>query len=214
MARAVICRHALRADVEHAPGAVAITWDPDDPDLAVVGHQQADWTALRLASYEVDVVLTSPHRRTLETAEHIGDTTGAPVRLIPSLCEILRADWYGVDYTFSGGLTLATCPSGASTYPEMTKAMTLLRLKRLVAWMEKEYGGASVVAVTHGGVILDLVREFIPDAPATPFPPSAYSHVVRLGREYHLLEHGAISYPVELASEEHFGDDGPDPRQK
>ena len=63
--------------------------------LNVLGHRQAAWAADRLASRQVDAILSSPLERTRETAEVIAARLGVDVKIDPALEELDFGSWSG-----------------------------------------------------------------------------------------------------------------------
>lgn len=73
-------RHALPERRENTDG-------PADPALAPEGHRQAELMAKYLASERIDAVYTSPLKRAMETAEHVGRAFGLPTTVVDGLAE-------------------------------------------------------------------------------------------------------------------------------
>src|SRR5262252_759820 len=70
-----------------------------DIPLTSVGLEQAAAVAARLAERGgIDVVLTSPLRRTLRTAEVVADAVGVPLAVDPDLVETDFGEWEGLTF--------------------------------------------------------------------------------------------------------------------
>ena len=65
----LLIRHALPIRIEGAEGAA-------DPPLAELGRRQADALAEHLVDEGVDVLVTSPMRRAIETAAPVAERLG------------------------------------------------------------------------------------------------------------------------------------------
>jgi glucosyl-3-phosphoglycerate phosphatase len=67
-----------------------------DPPLDEVGRAQAYEVALLVAALVSDVIVSSDARRAAETAAHLGDLTGLPIRADPRLRERSLGHWEGL----------------------------------------------------------------------------------------------------------------------
>src|SRR3989442_15884132 len=82
-------RHAARERI--APG----TGFPADQSLTARGREQAERLAAWLALEPIDVVLSSPQRRAIETAEPVARAHGLDVQVVVGLGEYdVQADSY------------------------------------------------------------------------------------------------------------------------
>ena len=79
---------------------IGLTNDPD-ASLTDLGHQQAETVATQLAGKSVSIILSSPFRRTLETAHPLCLQTNQKVEIFPDVCEWSHKDCGGMD-TFVG----------------------------------------------------------------------------------------------------------------
>ena len=144
----------------------------DDPGLNVDGRAQvqavADWLAV-LAD-EIDAVVSSPLRRTQETAAIIAEVMGKQVEIEDGLAEAAFGTWDGLTFTevqenhpddldaWLGGLDVAPTGGGES-FVEVDRRVRRTR-DRLIA----TYPGKTVLAVTHVTPIKVLVKLAL-DAP-------------------------------------------------
>ncbi|MGZ8743340.1 MAG: bifunctional RNase H/acid phosphatase [Nocardioides sp.] len=144
----------------------------DDPGLNADGraqvHATADWLAA-LAD-EIDVVVSSPLRRTQETAAIIAETLGKEVEVADGLAEAAFGTWDGLTFAevqdnhpddldaWLGAVDVAPTGGGES-FVEVDKRVRRTR-DRLIA----TYPGKTVLAVTHVTPIKVLVKLAL-DAP-------------------------------------------------
>jgi probable phosphoglycerate mutase len=144
----------------------------DDPGLNADGraqvHATADWLAA-LAD-EIDAVVSSPLRRTRETAAIIAETLGKQVEVEDGLAEAAFGTWDGLTFAqvqdnhpddldaWLGAVDVAPTGGGES-FVEVDRRVRRTR-DRLVA----TYPGKTVLAVTHVTPIKVLVKLAL-DAP-------------------------------------------------
>jgi len=144
----------------------------DDPGLNADGraqvHATADWLA-PLAD-EIDVVVTSPLRRTQETAAIIADTLGKAPEVEDGLAEAAFGTWDGLSFAevqeqhpddleaWLGGMDVAPTGGGES-FADVDR-----RVRRTRDRLVSAYPGQAVLAVTHVTPIKVLVRLAL-DAP-------------------------------------------------
>ncbi len=137
-----------------------------DPQLNADGRAQvravADWLAP--LGDEIDVVLTSPLRRTRETADIIADRLGHSVEVEEGLAEAAFGTWEGLTFhevqqaypddldAWLGALDVAPGGHGDS-FQEMDR-----RVRRTRDRILGGYPGKAVLAVTHVTPIKLLVR--------------------------------------------------------
>lgn len=143
----------------------------DNPALSEEGRAQiaeaAEWlTELR---DHISVVVSSPVRRTRESAEIIAEKLGLPVEEEPGFAEMEFGDWDGMTFTEVGekdkaGLEawfadMAASPPGGESFLAV-QARVLDALARLL----KKHAGKTVVLVSHVTPIKTLVAHAV-DAP-------------------------------------------------
>ncbi len=137
----------------------------DDPGLNADGRAQvravADWLAP--LGDEIDAVLTSPLRRTRETAEIIAERLGHEVDVEDGLAEAAFGTWDGLTFreveqqypddldAWLGSLDIA--PGGGDSFADMDKRVRRARDRILSA-----YPGKAVLAVTHVTPIKLMVK--------------------------------------------------------
>jgi len=145
----LLIRHGLPVRVERDDGA------PADPPLSDEGRGQAQRMARWLAAHPIDVLIASPLRRAIETAQPLAVAKGLEVGLergvreldaesdhyIP-LEELREQDYDAWREAMAGGLY-------AGVDVESFRAAVVDALERIIA----AHRGRSVAVVCHGGVI-------------------------------------------------------------
>jgi probable phosphoglycerate mutase len=130
---------------------------PADPALTARGREQAERLAAWLATEPVDVVLSSPQRRAIETAEPIARAHGLEVQVTQGLIEY---DAHSDSYIPMEELRATNDPHLMAMYEgrweefgaepaEVFRARVTTTVDEIVA----AHPGRRVVAVCHGGVI-------------------------------------------------------------
>jgi probable phosphoglycerate mutase len=128
-----------------------------DPPLSDLGLHQAAVAAPRIGA--VDVVAASPLDRARTTADVIAEVIGiGPAVLDGGLVERDVGDWSGltraqIDERWPGYLADGRRPMGWEPDDDVV-ARALDALARL----EEEYRGATIVVITHGGLIGAIER--------------------------------------------------------
>jgi len=136
-----------------APG----TGVPADPPLTARGRDQAERLAAWLAVEPIDVVLSSPQRRAVETADPIARAHDLDVQVVAGLVEY---DVQSDSYIPMEELRATDDPKLAAMYEgrweEFGGESTETFRARVVATLDEvvaAHPGRRVVAVCHGGVI-------------------------------------------------------------
>jgi 2,3-bisphosphoglycerate-dependent phosphoglycerate mutase len=136
-----------------APG----TGVPADPRLTARGREQAERLAAWLALEPIDVVLSSPQRRAIETAEPVARAHGLDVRVVQGLVEY---DVQSDSYIPMEELRATRDPQLAAMYEgrweDFGAESTETFRSRVAATLDEvvaAHPGRRVVAVCHGGVI-------------------------------------------------------------
>jgi probable phosphoglycerate mutase len=130
---------------------------PADPPLTARGREQAERLAAWLAVEPIDVVLSSPQRRAIETAEPIARAHGLEMQVVEGLVEYdVRSD----SYIPMEELRATRDPQLAAMYEGRwedfgAESADTFRI-RVAATLDElvsAHPGRRVVAVCHGGVI-------------------------------------------------------------
>ncbi len=143
-----------------------------DLDLTAEGERQARQAAGRIAQLgPVDAVVSSPLRRTRQTAQQIADRLRLPVQVEDGLVETDFGDWDGYTYDevrqrWPDELQRwladpAVAPPSGESFDTVTRRVRRARDRILAA-----HAGTTVVVVSHVTPIKVLVRLAL-DAPAT-----------------------------------------------
>lgn len=123
-----------------------------DPPLSDHGRQQA--VAAAGAVGTVDAVVSSPQVRALETATIISEAIGVgPVQLVEDLRERNAGIWSGlttseIEAQWPGWIDSPRRPDGWEPDDEV-----LARARGALGAIHDELGGATLLVVSHGGVI-------------------------------------------------------------
>jgi len=130
---------------------------PADPALTARGREQAERLAAWLAYEPVDVVLSSPQRRALETAAPIARAHGISVEVVQGLTEY---DAQSDQYIPMEELRATNDPQLTAMYEGRweefgaeSAAAFRARVASTVDEIVAAHPGRRVVAVCHGGVI-------------------------------------------------------------
>jgi broad specificity phosphatase PhoE len=156
MLRAYVVRHAQ----SQANKDARLSSAEPGPELTELGHRQARHVGESLADQGIEAIYSSPLRRTLATAEHIGTLLGIDVRVLPDLREFGLGDWEGRAGTdrdvadhpvFASWLrreALEQRFQGGESGHELEE-----RVRRALAHVSAEVVSGSVVLVSHGGLM-------------------------------------------------------------
>jgi broad specificity phosphatase PhoE len=126
-----------------------------DPPLSDLGRRQALNAAPRIGS--VDVIVSSDLQRALETAQIMSTSLGVgPVVVEPGLRERDAGAWSGltaeqIDAGWPGFREDGRRPEGWESDADL-----LLRVGAALDRIDREYAGADILVVTHGGVVYAL----------------------------------------------------------
>jgi probable phosphoglycerate mutase len=135
-----------------------------DPGLAEEGRNQvratADW--LSPLAEEIDIVVSSPVRRTRESAEIVGARLGKEIRIEDGLAEMEFGSWDGLTFAelrerhpdeLDAWLGSMDEPAGGGESFRVVERRVLASLDRLL----EEYAGRTVLVVSHVTPIKVLV---------------------------------------------------------
>ncbi|MEV5001681.1 bifunctional RNase H/acid phosphatase [Nocardioides sp. LML1-1-1.1] len=136
----------------------------DNPALSEEGREQAAEVAAWLVELKesIDAVVTSPVRRTRETAEAVASALGLPLTEEPGFAEMEFGEWDGMTFTEVAErdqermeawfADMAVAPPGGESFLEVRERV-LAGLDRLL----DEHAGRTVVVVSHVTPIKTLV---------------------------------------------------------
>ncbi len=159
--RLILVRHA---EAEGNKDRIFHGWT--DGDLTEKGHMQAALVAERLKDEPIDVIYSSPLKRTLKTAEYIAKQKNLPVIATDKLKEINGGEWEGVEFkklpvlwpeeynTWENKPHLHRMPGGE------TMAEFQQRIINEVESILKSNPGKNICIVTHGTAIRSIICYF------------------------------------------------------
>ena len=118
----------------------------DDAPLNDTGKRQVKETAQNLKSETFDVILTSPYKRAVETAEIINKELHLPVVVLDELCE---RDGGGIDEkTWHEAFNFdSQVPFNGESVTEFFE-----RVYGVIEKIKQDYAGKKALVVSHGGV--------------------------------------------------------------
>jgi probable phosphoglycerate mutase len=172
----LLIRHALPIRIEGAEGAA-------DPPLAELGRRQAEALAEHLVDEGVDVLVTSPMRRALETAAPVAERLGLEPQVVDGIAEFDRgSNWYiPIEELRAAGdprwLSYLDEHWGTDAADDPTgfRAGVVASVEEIVA----AHPGAKVAAVAHGGVLNAYVAHVLQTPLGGVFEP-AYTSITRI----------------------------------
>lgn len=172
----LLIRHALPVRVEAADGAA-------DPALSDLGIEQAAALAAELVDEGVDVLLTSPLRRAVETAAPVAEALGLVAEIVDGLAEFDRdSNWYiPIEELRAAGdprwKSYLDDHWGTDTGldPAGFRATVVRSVEDVIA----AHPGRKVAAVAHGGVINAYVAHVLQTPMPGVFEPT-YTSITRV----------------------------------
>lgn len=126
-----------------------------DPPLSDHGRNQAFHAAARVGN--VDAIISSPQIRAMETAAIMGEQIGVgPIQVVEDLRERNAGIWSGlttneIEATWPGWIDEGKRPEGWE--PDDT---VLNRVQEAIEEIVAEFAGATLLVVSHGGVIVSI----------------------------------------------------------
>jgi len=138
-----------------------------DPGLTEIGVKQAQETGKYLQQFPISKVIASPFKRTIETAQHISDQLGIVHSLHDALVE--RMNWNDPSVTRQQFLQEWVKSTNNREYTPKygySSFATGQRIQKVVS----EFSNPSehLVLVTHGGAIIDYLRNIFGDDQLEP----------------------------------------------
>jgi 2,3-bisphosphoglycerate-dependent phosphoglycerate mutase len=159
----LLVRHG--ASATYVPGtSFELVDGQGDPDLAPEGHDQAQLVAGRLAGEHIDAIYVTSLRRTAQTAAPLAARLGLEPAVEPDLREIMLGEWEGGEFRRR---VAEQDPIAVRMYAEQRWGVIpgaeqdedfAARIRAAVTRMAAAHPDQRVVAVTHGGVIGQIVH--------------------------------------------------------
>lgn len=131
---------------------------PFDPPLTAVGIKQAEATAKHLMDIPFKAIITSPKKRTQQTAQIIAAKLEIPVTINDVLQE--RLEWES-NQSFDEFLTEWNKTDLDRTYTPLQGKGSKEnggKVKKLLEELAQEYIDGNILIVSHGGTIGDILR--------------------------------------------------------
>jgi broad specificity phosphatase PhoE len=137
-----------------------------DPPLSGLGHEQARSTGIELAAQGVDVILSSPYLRAIQTAQPLADSCELSICIEEGLAEVQhvigsiptpvqRFPYFPqVDLAYEPMLTIQPTAFGADGRScERFPLDYLRRMLRLAPLLSQRYRGKRVACVSHAASV-------------------------------------------------------------
>ena len=147
---------------------------PNDPELTEEGHRQAALVAKEVEKLQPDLLISSPMKRTRETAAHITKITGLEPIIDETWIEGSFGLWDGMTIfeveekypkEYAQWLSTASyAPPGGESYEECM-ARTRLGMESAVA----DHPSKRIAVVTHNGMIKTAIAVAMSTAPESIF---------------------------------------------
>jgi broad specificity phosphatase PhoE/ribonuclease HI len=142
----------------------------DDASLTDRGRAQAKAAAGRLATLDIDMIITSPVRRAQQTAEAVAGALGTEVQVEPGFAETDFGDWQGATFAevqrgWPDHLQRWLDDPDVAPPGGESLAATERRVVEARARVVSSYPGSTVVVVSHVTPIKALIRSAL-DAPS------------------------------------------------
>lgn len=134
-----------------------------DPGLTTIGKRQARATGKHLSQFPISRIISSPFRRTVETAQHIGSVLGLTHEVDDALVERMEreVDRVNRDQFFTEWVKATHDRTYKPSYGD-SSYFTGQRIQMLIESLADS--DDHVVLVSHGGAIVDYLRNTFGDA--------------------------------------------------
>ena len=136
-----------------------------DPELDPVGVEQAQRAAARLAGENVAAIYVTPLKRTHQTAAPLAARLGLEPRVEPGLVEVSLGDWEGGEFrrrAVAGDPVVVEMlrTQRWDVIPGAERSEDLARrVREAVARLHAAHPDQTVLAVSHGGTIGELLAQ-------------------------------------------------------
>lgn len=166
--RVFLARHGNRRDFVD-PTWIETAREPYDPPLSEDGVEQARRLGQRLRREGIDVIVTSPFLRTIQTAHHANEALGVPIYVEPGFGEWLSPHSFerAPELTGLAALRLeypALCDDGyassaAPCYPENVDELCARAQRALCALLDRFAGTPLVVGHAASVAAMALIDD-------------------------------------------------------
>lgn len=133
-----------------------------NPRLSQLGKKQALETGRYLQQFKIDLILASPYKRTVETAQIISQVLNQGFQITPALAE--RMNWDEDEVTkhdFLAEWNKTTLDRDYRPRSGDSSRSTGKRIQELIQNVGLD--AANLLLVTHGGAIIDYLRNVFGD---------------------------------------------------
>ena len=132
-----------------------------DVELTEKGIEQAKKLAETVQNYSIDIILSSPLKRAVETSKIVAAKNNIPMQIEELLIEQDYGIYEGVDRKNES--FLANKRNFAYRYPEGESMMQVAyRIYGLIEKLKKEYKDKNILIISHGGVCR-IIRTYFCD---------------------------------------------------
>lgn len=179
-----------------------------DPALTEHGKLQAQKTAKYLLSKNISKIFSSTYKRTRETSKIIDSLLKVGVKDDDRLRE--RMNWGSVqgqslkeflkEWGYSDLNRHFRPKAGKSSFESGKEILNFIED------VSKEFNNANIAVVTHGGVVIDLLRNLFSDSEIEKHKPSVIKDKVGEGSVTVLIKKGNMYVLEELGSTLHLQD--------
>lgn len=151
-----------------------------DTDLTETGINQAKSAKEYLKNVKLANIYSSPMKRTMHTAEIIAEGTGLEIRVLEGLKELYFGRWEGLKfeeinekYKDDYKKWLADPYNNPPTEGESFGKLVLRAKKEIKKIVTENRDGSTVAVITHGGVILSLIVDWL------QIPPGCWRSLIQ-----------------------------------
>lgn len=153
-----------------------------DIALTEKGIAQADELAEQVKEKDIEIIISSPMKRAVNTSRIVSEKCHIPMRIDDRLVEQNYGLYEGVDR--SDELFLANKRNFAYRYPNGESMMQVaVRVYTFLDEIKKQYGGKNVLIVSHGGVCR-IIKTYFSDMTNEEF----FNYTLQNGKleKYHI----------------------------